>query len=253
MTPRVARVTLRQLLTMTGGFADTWDTGPNAMYASANWMRFVLAHQDRTPGVRFQYSDYGAHLLSPILVNATGQSALTYARAKLFEPLRISTTPAAQPRADRDRHLREYMRAQFAWPVDPQGFNLGFAWIKLRPRDMAKFGQLYLQAGRWRDKQVVPAAWVRQATIEQAGRAFAFESHGPFDPQNYGYLWWVEKTDGVDAYVAVGFGGQHIEVVPARHLVIVISSDVNFTDPNAATVAADDTQRLADIIVRRAG
>ena len=253
MTPQAARVTLRQLLTMTGGFPDTWNaTGPDPLDTAQNWTRFVLAHQDRAPGVRFHYSDYGAHLLSPILVQATGQSVLSYARAKLFDPLGISTRPAAQPRLD-PAHLAEYMKAQFAWPVDPQGFNLGAGWIKLRPQDLAKFGQLFLHAGRWRGKQVVPAGWVRQATTAQAGTAFAFDSHGPFDPQNYGYLWWVDKTDGAAAYFALGFGGQRIEVVPARHLVIVISSDVKVTDPNAATVTADDTQRLVDIIVRRAG
>jgi CubicO group peptidase (beta-lactamase class C family) len=252
MTPRVARVTLRQLLTMTGGFPDTLNaTGPEPVDFAPNWTRFILAHQDRAPGVEWHYSDYGAHLLSPILVQATGQSVLTYARAKLFDPLGISTRPADQPLADQ-AHLPEYMRAQFAWPVDPQGFNTGAGWIKLRPRDMARFGQLFLQAGRWQDKQIVPAGWARQATTAQAGTAFSFESHGPFAPQNYGYLWWVEKADGADAYFALGFGGQRIEVVPARHLVIVISTDANLTDPHAARVSPDDTQRLVDIIAKLA-
>ena len=249
MTPQVARVTLRQLLTMTGGFPDTWNaTGAaDPLDSAPNWTRFILAHQDRAPGVQFHYSDYGVDLLSPILVQATGQSVLTYARAKLFDPLGISTRPADQPRADQ-AHVPEYMRAQFAWPVDPQGFNLGAGLIKLRPRDMAKFGQLFLQAGRWHDRQVVSARWVRQATIAQAGKAFPSEGYGPLGSQNYGYLWWLEKVDGTDAYFALGFGGQRIEVVPAQHLVIVISTDVDLTNPYAATASPEDTQRLVTII-----
>jgi CubicO group peptidase (beta-lactamase class C family) len=249
MTPRVARVTLRQLLTMTAGFPDTSRvTHGDPLYSAQNWTRFILAHQDSAPGVQFHYSDYGAHLLSPILVQATGQSVLTYARAKVFDPLGISTVPAAQPRLDA-AHLPEYARARFAWPVDPQGFNTGAGWIKLRPRDMATFGQLFLQSGRWQGKQVVPAGWVRRATTAQAGTAFAVDSHGAFDPRNYGYLWWVETVDGADAYFALGFGGQRVEVVPARHLVIVVSTDVNLTNPNAATVSPDDTRRLVNVIV----
>jgi hypothetical protein len=125
MKPSVAKVTLRQLLTMTAGFPDTFDAvGEDELYASANWTRFILKHQDSTPGVEFHYSDYGAHLLSPILVQATGQSVLAYARAKLFDPIGIPTTPGIEPPSD-TAHTPEYQQAGFAWPVDPQGFNVG--------------------------------------------------------------------------------------------------------------------------------
>ena len=60
---------------------------------SPDWVRYILKHQDYAPGPDFHYSDYGAHLLSPILVQATGQSVLAYARAKLFDPLGIVTRP----------------------------------------------------------------------------------------------------------------------------------------------------------------
>jgi CubicO group peptidase (beta-lactamase class C family) len=252
MSPRVARVTLRQILTMTAGFPDTWTlTGPDPLETAPNWTNYILAHQDRAPGVEWHYSDYGVHLLSPILVQATGQSVLSYARAKLFDPLGISTTPALQSPID-PAHLPEYQRAHFAWPVDPQGFNTGAAWIKLRPRDMAAFGQMYLQGGQWHGKQVVPAEWVRQATTSECRKAVAagLPRYGAFDPLNYGYLWWVEKTDGADAYYALGHGGQRIEVVPARHMVIVVSTDVDLTAAHPQIMGPDDTQRLIDIIAR---
>ena len=61
------------------------------------------------PGAQFHYSDYGVHLLSPILVQATGQPVLDYARAELFDPWGIATTPAEQPLAV-DAHLSRAQR-----------------------------------------------------------------------------------------------------------------------------------------------
>ena len=158
---------------------------------------------------------------------------LAYARAKLFDPLGIVTRPSAEPRFTHSRS-RGYEKAGFAWPIDPQGFHMTEALIKLRPRDMATFGQLFLQNGQWNGRQVVPAAWVRQATAAQAGKAFpAYGSSAPgsaWNPTNYGYFWWVEPTTGVPAYYALGYGGQLIEVVPSLHLVIVVSSYVDPTN-----------------------
>jgi CubicO group peptidase (beta-lactamase class C family) len=251
MTPRVARVTLRQLLTMTAGFSDTLNG--DALGTAPDWVRFILKHQDNTPGEEFHYSNLGVHLLSPILVQATGQSVLTYARTHLFDPLGIPTTPADQPVADK-AHLAEYERAGFAWPVDPQGFQTAASDLKLRPRDMVRFGRLFLHGGQWNGRLVVPGSWVRQATAAQAGAAFtAFtpETTRNFRPTGYGYLWWVTTADHTAAFFALGFGGQLIEVVPQRHLVIVISTYVNLKTGNEM-VNADDLQRLANAIVTAA-
>jgi CubicO group peptidase (beta-lactamase class C family) len=225
MTASVARVTLRQLLTMTGGFPDTFTgAGEDALFAAPDRTAFILTHQDSTPGREFHYSDYGVHLLSPILAQATGQSALGYARTKLFGPLGIATTPGSSPPLD-EPHLREYLSAGFSWPTDPQGFNTTAGFLKLRPRDLAAFGQLFLQGGKWNERQVVPTAWVQQATTAEAGAAFAgFHAIGAFDPSNYGYLWWVKRVGGQTAYFAHGLGGQLVEVVPALRLVIAMSS-----------------------------
>jgi len=159
MTPSVARVTLRQLLTMTAGFTDTTSTPHGELGNPPDWVRFILTHQDTALGAEFHYSDYGAHLLAPILVQVTGESVLAYARAKLFDPLGIVTRPSVEPRATDaiPQALAEYAKAGFAWPVDPQGFHLTESLIKLRHRDMPTFGQLFLQAGQWNVRQVVPA------------------------------------------------------------------------------------------------
>jgi CubicO group peptidase (beta-lactamase class C family) len=250
MTPSVARVTLRQLLTHTAGFTDTSNLAEDEFVTSPDWVRFILKHQDHAPGARWQYSDYGAHLLSPILVQATGKSVLAYARAKLFDPLGIVTRPGSEPLFD-EAHRPEYQRAGFAWPVDPQGFHTTAFFLKLRPRDMATFGQLFLQDGQWNGRQVIPTAWVHQATTAQAGKAFpdlgASAPGSAWNPTNYGYFWWVEPAAGVTAYYALGFGGQLVEVVPDLHLVIVVSS--NADDVHGAAVEADELQHLVDAIV----
>jgi CubicO group peptidase (beta-lactamase class C family) len=249
MTPSVGRVTLRQLLTMTAGFTDTFNGGGDALFAAPDWTRFILGHKDFTPGREFHYSDFGVDLLSPILVQATGQSVLAYARSKLFDPLGIPTTPSREPQVDQ-AHVSDFLAPGFAWSIDPQGFDTTAGGLKLRPRDMAAFGQLFLQKGQWNDRQIVSSSWVRQATSAQAGAAFSvFAPIGAFDPANYGYLWWVEPVGGHPAFFAHGLGGQLIEVAPAQHLVIVMSSFVDITDPNAITVDPDVEQKIADAIV----
>ena len=249
MKPSVAAVTLRQLLTMTAGFTDTWDLTDDPIVTSPDWVRYALAHQDYAPGTEFHYSDHGAHLLAPILVQATGQSVLAYARAKLFDPLGIVTRPGAEPTFDPQAASPppEYVKARFAWPIDPQRFHMTEALIKLRPRDMATFGQLFLQGGEWNRRQVVPAAWVAQATTAQAGKAFPLIESGTFNPTNYGYFWWVEPTTGLPAYYAWGYGGQLVEVVPSLHLVIVMSSYVDETNAHP-TVGLGEAQSLVDAI-----
>lgn len=251
MKPTVARVTLRQLLTMTAGFTDTLNLTDDPMLTSPDWVRYILAHQDYAPGTDWHYSDHGAHLLAPILVQATGQSVLAYARAKLFDPLGIVTRPAAEPTFDPRAASPGYEKARFAWPIDPQHFHMTEALIKLRPRDMATFGQLFLQAGQWNGRPIVPAVWVAQATTAQTGKAFpdiGSSAGSAWNPTNYGYFWWIEPTTGVPAYYALGYGGQLVEVVPSLHLVIVVSCYVDPTNAHPPAEASD-VQSLVDAIV----
>jgi CubicO group peptidase (beta-lactamase class C family) len=173
---------------------------------------------------------------------------LAYARRKLFDPLGIRTRPGIQPRYAQSQP-GEYQRARFAWPVDPQGFNTGADGIKLRPRDLATLGELWLQHGRWHGRQLVPASWLAGATVAQVGQKFPRPDQGAFDPENYGYLFWVETAGGHPAYYALGLGGQLIEVVPQLRLVIAVSTDVDLTDENAPSVGADDLQDLVDTVV----
>lgn len=220
MTPAVAHATLPQVLTMTAGFAGQFSAEDVGFATAPDWVRAILTHPARPPGRSFGYSSGGSHLLSAILATATGTSVLDYARAKLFDPLGIPTRPAFQPLPTAS-NIDAYQNAGFAWPLDPQHRHAGFGFLKLRPRDMAKIGTLYLNGGRWQGRQLVPAAWIRDATTAHATAADGATT-------SYGYQWWVGTAAGDPAYLAWGFGGQLIEIVPHRHLVVVIST---YTDP----------------------
>jgi CubicO group peptidase (beta-lactamase class C family) len=222
MAPDVAGVTLEQVLTMTAGLPeDPRAPATSPHYLTEDWVAAILSGGlEQPPGEGFAYASAGSHLLSAILVEATGRSVLDYARDKLFNPLGISTDPAAEPLAV-EENLPVYEAASFAWPVDPQGTHLGDAFLKISAPDMAKIGQLMLAGGRWDEKQIVPAQWVTEST-----RAHASTGGYGVGGDDYGYHWWVTTADGHNAFAAAGFGGQLIEVVPDLDLVVVISCTI---------------------------
>ncbi len=243
LTPEVAAITLREALTHTADFrAD--DARGEPYWESPDWIRGILAHRaDDGPGDgSFTYSNEGGHLLSAILVEATGQPVLQYARENLFEPLGIPSEPALEiviesvDRVPDPADVTAYNEADFAWPVDPQGYHEGAGGLKLRPQDLAALGLLYLDGGRWAGEQIVPESWIREATtahIEQTGLGFG-----------YGYMWGTTEADGDPAYFARGYGGQLVEVIPERGLVVVVATEIDFLDPLAHNKAVT-TEALA--------
>jgi CubicO group peptidase (beta-lactamase class C family) len=132
--------------------------------------------------------------------------------------------------------LRAYQRAAVAWPTDPQGYHTGFGGLKLPARDLAKLGYLYLNGGRWDGAQVVPAGYVRASTQAQ--------SHPPPGAgiDGYGYQWWVTNEHGHPGFLAMGFGGQFVQVIPDLDLVVVITSD-------AANQRGDAQQLVGEAII----
>jgi CubicO group peptidase (beta-lactamase class C family) len=238
--PRLAKVTVGQLLTMTSGLAGD-DRGPDSdldllvrLLESRDWVRHILERKLVTrPGTTFAYSNASSHLLSAIVADTTGRSTLAFAWATLFAPLGIHTEHAFQPVGvafPTPPEERAYERAKVAWVTDPQGYHSGFAGLQLPARDLAKLGYLYLNGGRWDGVQIVPAGYVRASTQRQ--------SHpppgGPFD--GYGYQWWVTSDHGHPSFLAHGLGGQFIQVIPDLDLVVVITSD--------AANGRDDAQQL---------
>jgi len=220
--PRLRTATLEQVLTMTAGLPADPTNGhdPPGLAHARDWVRFVLGqHPATTPGARFAYSSDGSHLLSAIVADATGQSTLHYAQVKLFEPLGIASDHPFEP-LFAPGNAAAYQRAGFAWPTDPQGYHLGFAFLKLTARDLAKLGYLYLKGGVWEGRQVVPAAYVRASTQTHIRTG---DPHAP----GYGYQWWTMTEQGHRGFAALGVGGQLVEVLPDLDLVVVMTSEVS--------------------------
>ena len=195
---RKQRITLENLLTMRAG----WDCGfePKEarlyeMRQSADWIQFMLdLPMLAEPGERFAYCSGNCHLLSALLSRAADTNALAFAQQHLFAPLDIRDVD---------------------WPADAHGHNYGWGDLQLRPLDMAKIGQLFLQKGKWRGRQVLPESWIDSATQAHVGRTV--------NDDHYGYLWWVKGNKYAGAFEAVGRGGQRIIVWPAKDLVLVFT------------------------------
>jgi CubicO group peptidase (beta-lactamase class C family) len=171
------------------------------MTTSPNWFRYALDRpRVEKPGQVFNYSTGTSQLLSAVLQDATGMSALEYADMALFKPLGIT---------------------QREWPADPQGVTIGGAELQLTTRDMAKFGYLYLNAGRWDDRQIVSTDWVRDSLKQHV--TVMPDLEGNYPPLGYGYLWWLRPQAGYASAMAVGYGGQYVYILPALDLCVVMT------------------------------
>jgi CubicO group peptidase (beta-lactamase class C family) len=229
--PRLARVTLEQLLTMTSGLAgDDPSLGGDPRISqrqggSRDWVGHILGRRLATdPGSSFAYSSATSQLLSAVVADATGHSTLAFARDRLFGPLGIASANAPAPvfvAHPSPAVVKAYARAPVAWPTDPQGYQLGFSGLKLPGRELAKLGFLYLNGGRWDGRQVIPAGYVAASTRPHS-------TPPPDGPgESYGYQWWVTSQGGHPSFLAHGMGGQLVQVVPDLDLVVVITSDAS--------------------------
>jgi CubicO group peptidase (beta-lactamase class C family) len=242
MPTAVAHTTLAQVLTMRAGFPGEEDPDAFAFLAAKDPTQAIL---DSTAGHRlgtYAYSPSGAHLLSAIISATTGRSVLDYARAKLFRPLGIVTTPAAEPVAVQG--YNPLGPKTFTWLVDRAGHNTGWSELALTAEDLSKLGNLYLNGGRWNGKQIVPAAYVRESTT---GRV-PFPDQIPID-SSYGYMWWTGQLRGHPGFGAVGFGGQRIMVIPDRRVVVVVVVDAYMNDPGRGGIEPPQSAEIADAIL----
>jgi len=215
------QITVRHLVSNSSGFLfnEKDDKATiKAMMENDDWIQATLdLPVVQKPGTHFGYFSPGMHLLSAILQEATGVSALEFANENLFKPLGIDIN-------------------NVFWPSDPQGYNYGWGDLCLYPEDMAKIGFLFLHQGKWEGKQIVSGKWVSEATKKQL----------PTDPgrgEDYGYGWWVSRPDeDIPYYRADGRGGQRIVVVPSMNMLLVATGggyDNDEVDPYIVASIAD--------------
>jgi hypothetical protein len=196
-------MTVRNLLTMSAGQEP--DPTFNVVTKDSNWVKSFLALPVvNEPGTKFLYNTLATYMLSAIVQKVTGEKIIDYLKPRLFEPLGIEGID---------------------WEVDPHGINTGGWGLRVKTEDMAKFGQLYLQKGMWNGKQILPAAWIEEATtfkIDQAPGAPQSIKASSDWMQGYCYQFWRCRNN---AFRADGAYGQYIIVMPDKDAVIAIQSE----------------------------
>jgi hypothetical protein len=196
--PYLAELTVKDVLMMSDG--QDPDPTPKVV-TDTNWARkFFATTIVNEPGTKFLYNSTGTYMLSAIVTKVTGQKVIDYLRPRLFEPLGIFG-------AD--------------WETSPQGNNTGGWGLRLKTEDMAKFGELYLQGGRWNGKQILPKDWVKEATTTKIMQG-AGSSQNPDWLQGYCYQMWRCQHNGVRAD---GAFGQFIIMLPDQEAVIAITAE----------------------------
>ena len=206
--PKLAAMTVRDLLTMTTGHAV--DTMPPHSAGPENWARAILSLPVKyRPGTHFIYNSGATYLLSAILHRLTGERLLDYLTPRLLDPLGIVGA---------------------TWEQCPRGIDVGGWGMAITTEDIATFGQLLLDGGVWNGRQLVPADWVADATSAQVS------SGDPTLPddgtQGYGYQFWRNRHQ---TYRADGAFGQMSIVIPDHDVVVALTS------------GHTDSQRLRDI------
>ncbi len=199
-------ITVEHLLTHTSGiYWNEWSGGDyfHQLSQSESWVDFVLGQDMASaPGTVFNYTTGGFHLLSAVIQAAVGTTAYEFGLEYLFKPLGMESVE---------------------WRDDPQGITDGGNGLSMTARDAAKFGQLYLNGGEWKGKQVIPEEWVKVSLETQV--------EGSYGTGEYGYSWWLKAFGSGEkwysSYYAMGAGGQYIIVVPELNLVTVMASRVS--------------------------
>ncbi len=174
----------------------------------------ILGTEENDPGTVWAYNNWDYNTLTSIFEQETGKSVLEAFRKDLAEPLGMRDFRDEDVFYVRDSALSTHSKVGFA----------------LSARDMAKFGLLYLQKGIWKGEQLIPEEWITRITSE-----FSFAGQGL--GSSHGYLWWVPndlqaKQMGVPegTYIASGYAGQRIVVIPAWNSIFIHKVNTNVYD-----------------------
>lgn len=199
--PRKNDISIAHVLSMTSGIRGNED----AMYPTSDWIKFYLDQPlVAEPGKTFSYATSGVVTLGNIITRASGLRVPEFADRYLFSPLGID---------------------EVCWPITNSRNNQGLAMtgggLNMRPRDMAKIGQLVLDSGQWGDSQVVSKQWIEESTRQH--------SISDYKGEDFGYLWRLIdreiKGKTIRSIEAWGNGGQFIMVFPELELVAVFTGE----------------------------
>jgi CubicO group peptidase (beta-lactamase class C family) len=170
------------------------------------------------PGTFWYYNNWDFNVLGEIYQRMTGEGLFTAIEHRLARPLGWRDF-------DPLRHA--------SWSYDPQSPRFPAYNISMSARDMGRFGQLYLQRGRWNGKQLIPQSWVDEST-----RSYSTTGRAGFN-SGYGYMWWVVPDDPsidrrgvpVGAFTAAGNGGRYITIIPSLNVVVAVQPNERRGEP----------------------
>ncbi len=189
-------VTVKQLLSMTSGVHNNPEFGQRQDFFS---YALKTAPMDHEPGSKWDYNNTGLALLSPVFQKATGKQIDEFLNERVFRPIGIRSDDLTWDRRE--------------------GFALPYSGCHTTARSLGRIGLMVLHHGKWNDKQIVPADWLK-------------ESIAPSQELNksYGYLWWNNSTNKwpvpKDAFAALGRWDNNIFVAPSLDLIVIRQSDV---------------------------
>ena len=212
--PMKWEITIENMLEMKSGYpweeehAAAWE----AMWSGEYLSQIAALPLINEPGTRFKYSNLTAHWLGIIVARATGKDLKSFGEEYLFNP--IGVTPGE------------------GWNRDADGYYIGSGDIIFTARDMARFGQLYLDEGKNDGQQIISAEWVRDSLKTYSVNEFEVSNVGKFKNMGYGYMWWSADVGNHRVNFAWGHGGQLIILEDSLDLVVVTTADP-FYGPNA--------------------
>lgn len=190
------KMEIRHLLTMNTGHAE--DTMGKIRSAEGKWTKnFLELPVKFTPGSHFLYNTGATYMLGAVVHKITGQTLEKYLSSRLFAPLDITG---------------------YDWETSPERLNTAGYGLRVKTEDIAKFGQMYLQDGKWNGKEILSPAWVKEATSYQTSSQ---EGNGDW-AQGYGYQFWRCKPG---FYRGDGAFGQYCIVMPEEDAVLAVTSE----------------------------
>jgi hypothetical protein len=203
VSANLADLTVKDVLMMSDGQEP--DPTPTVTSRDGNWVKgFLGVPVKYDPGTTFLYNTLGTYMLSAMVQKVTGQKVIDYLTPRLFVPLGIEGMD---------------------WEVDPKGINTGGWGLRIKTEDMAKFGQLFLQKGKWNGKQILPAGWAEEAStlkiVQHPQYPQAKRDSSDWE-QGYCYQMWRCRNN---AFRGDGAFGQYIIVMPDQDAVIAITAE----------------------------
>ena len=204
--PRKKQITIQQMLQMRAGYPweEATAEGTDLLYTGFRPSNLVDVPLAYDPGTDSAYSNLTAHLLGIIVARACNTDLKSFAQEHLFDPLGI--VPAF-------------------WQVDWEGNYLGYSDIHLSSTDLAKFGLLYLNGGKYNGIQVVPAQWVQDSLQIYSKKTWTIRVGRNWGDNGYGYQWWSIKAGSYRYNLAWGHGGQQIVLLEDLDMMIVFLAD----------------------------